>query len=482
MYSSLQNDHIVSAYPKQSFIVIQHSIGNRSLIEEDYKQGWKQHFPTYHFHNRDIALEEYKVSAKNLESEERVFLNASNVTLVSSAALGSLLVGSSSRLISVFDGILPAYVISLILISIIISFSFISLKYFSDRQRAIVFAGRKVIILRRMLGLSYGQVQLLLPNWRVEGADQPLALRLFPGWLTYAAYPFWIITIISSSVVLFLSAYFIKQYQNIIPSEFNSPFVLSMGLIWIVSSMLIYRLSLLDTHERFRLIFYKQLSKFIRLPLTENIEYIIYRAQLACYETDRLKVSTKNLKKFLIFIEDKEFYNHSGISYKALIRSLLGVFKIKPRSGGSTIAQQLTRTLFIQNLKKIGRRKFIEFGLAPWLTNVFIKDKILEIYISSVRFERGCFGVVEAMRYFWGSVEKNPTNAQAFFLIERVSNVRSKLLVNKIIDTAKSAKKHKLMTDSDLKSLVEIYSNAVRSNKIVATQSDLIKLADSLQT
>jgi len=54
------------------------------LIEEDYKKGWRQHFPTYHFDDRDIALEEYKVAAKNLESEERVFLNASNVTLVTS--------------------------------------------------------------------------------------------------------------------------------------------------------------------------------------------------------------------------------------------------------------------------------------------------------------------------------------------------------------------------------------------------------------
>lgn len=145
------------------------------MIEEDYKQGWRQHFPTYNFNNRDIALEEYKIAAKNLESEERVFLNASNVTFVSSAALGSLLVGSSSQLISVFSGVIPPYVISLILLSVIISFSFISLKYFSDRQRAIVFAGRKVIILRRMLRLSYGNIQLLLPNWRVEGADQPLA-------------------------------------------------------------------------------------------------------------------------------------------------------------------------------------------------------------------------------------------------------------------------------------------------------------------
>ncbi|HDX8618010.1 TPA: hypothetical protein RQN55_004235, partial [Aeromonas dhakensis] len=189
------------------------------MIQEDYKHGWKQHFPTYHFDDRDIALEEYKVATKNLESEERIFLNASNFTLVSSAALGSLLVGSSNQLMKIFDGVINQNIITLVLSSIIISFSFISLKYFSDRQKAIAFSARKTVILRRMLGLSYGKIQLLLPNWRVEGADQPLAIKLFPGWLTYVAYPFWIISIISTSVMLFLAAVFLKQNQGIINSH-----------------------------------------------------------------------------------------------------------------------------------------------------------------------------------------------------------------------------------------------------------------------
>lgn len=450
------------------------------MIDEDYKKGWRQHFPTYHFDDRDIALEEYKVAAKNLESEERVFLNASNVTLVSSAALGSLLVGSSSQLITVFSGIIPPYIISLVLFSIISSFSFVSLKYFSDRQRAIIFSGRKVIILRRMLGLSYGNIQLLLPNWRVEGADQPLALRLFPGWLSYAAYPFWIISIISCSVVLFLSAYFIKQNTSVIPSELNSIFVLLMGFTWVLIAMRIYRSSLLDTHETSRLLFYKLMSRIIGLPLTDNFEYIVYRAKLAVYETDRLKVSTKNVKKFLVFIEDKDFYNHSGISYKSLVRSLLGVIKLKPRSGGSTIVQQLTRTLFITNLSKTKRRKFIELALAPWITSVFSKELILDLYISSVRFERRQFGVIEAMEHFFGKVECSPSNAQAFFLVERVSNIRSKLLVNKITETVLSAKKQGLMNDDDISELVELYAKAIRDRKIIASQTELFKLSDGI--
>ncbi|MBY6033312.1 transglycosylase domain-containing protein [Marinobacter daepoensis] len=327
-----------------------------------------------------------------------------------------------------------------------------------------------------MLGLSYGRVQLLLPNWRVEGADQPLAVRLFPGWFTYAAYPFWIVSIISTSVILFLIAYMVKQNQDIFHASYAGVLIVCVSMAWFFSTMLIYRVSLLDVHETTRLMFYRVVSKLIGLPIVENIEYIIYRAKLSFYETDRLKIDTENLKRFLVFVEDRRFYSHSGIDYKAIFRSILGLIKVKPRSGGSTIAQQVVRTLFILNLGKTYRRKFIELSLAPWLTNVLPKDTILEIYISAVRFERGCFGIVEAMQHFWGKIEKEPSNAQCFFLIERVSNVRSRLLVNKIIETAKSAKDKGLMNESDLRTLTLLYDNAVRDKKIIASSGELKKL------
>jgi penicillin-binding protein 1A len=275
-----------------------------------------------------------------------------------------------------------------------------------------------------------------------------------------------------------LSAHFIKQNPSIIPTDFNSVFIVLIGFLWLISAMTIYRLSLLDAHETSRLLFYKLLSKIIDLPLTENTEYITYRAKLAVYETKRLKISTTNIKRFLIFIEDKDFYRHAGISYKSLTRSLLGLIKVKPKSGGSTIAQQLIRTLFITDLQKIKRRKFIELALAPWISSVFNKDLILDIYISSVRFERRCFGIVAAMNHFWGNVEKNPTNAQAFFLIERVSNIRSKLLVNKIIETIRSAKGNGLLNNEDIKEIIDLYFNAVEHGKIIANKAELLKLTE----
>ncbi|GAB0152332.1 hypothetical protein MnBA_17320 [Marinobacterium sp. BA1] len=84
------------------------------------------------------------------------------------------------------------------------------------------------------------------------------------------------------------------------------------------------------------------------------------------------------------------------------------------------------------------------------------------------------------MNHFWGNAEKSPTNAQAFFLIERVSNIRSKLLVNKIIQTVRSAKENGLLSDEDIESLVDLYSDAVERGKITADQAELLKLAEGV--
>ena len=450
------------------------------MIQDDQNEGWKQHFPTYHFSERDIALEEYTVAAKALESEERVFLNASNITFVASATFGSLAVSSSEKLSSSLSDVLPNYVIPLVLLLMVSFFSLISIRYFADRQRTITFASRKVVTLRRMLGLSYGRIQLVLPNWRIEGADQPLSIRLFPGWFSYAAYPFWILLIISTCVCFLLSALLVKNIELAFFTENSVEFILLLNLCWTLVLTYSFRIALLDTHERMRLLFAKIIASCIRLPITPNIEYLIYRATLATYETDRMGVSLKNLKKVLVFIEDRDFYKHSGLSYKAIGRGVLSIFKLKRRSGGSTIHQQLTRTLFILDLSKTKRRKLIEIILAPWLNSALSKNQILDIYLSSVRFENRCFGVVSAMNYFFGQIVKEPSLAQSFFLIERVSNIRKSLLVNKIIATVRAAEEHKILSKDDIKELIKLYKESVDSGKVIDSNGGIKRLATQL--
>lgn len=396
--------------------------------------------------------------------------------------MGSLLVGYSDKIINLFNNVLKAEVIILFILSFIIIFTIIILKYFAERQKTILFAARKVIILRRMLGLNYGSIQLILPNWRVEGANQPLSVKLFPGWTTYIAYPFYILSIISSSVIIALILTFHKvndSFINFINVDLNY-FVILVFTFCFLSYGYIYRMSLLDIHERPFYLLIVSLSKLLNLKLVNNFEYIIYRAKLARYETNRQHINLKNLKQILIFIEDKEFNSHIGISGKGIIRGLKSVLTLSFKAGGSTITQQIVRTLFIYDIFKKYRRKIIEIFMAIWFNSVISKNEQIEIYLSSVRFEKGVFGITEAMKYFFKELKEEPSIAESFFLIERVSNIKSRLLINKITQTINNLKEKNIISEKDIVELINLYVCAIKNNTIKASESDMLTLKNKL--
>lgn len=454
------------------------------MISEDFDHGWRQHFPTYHFDDRDIAIEEYKTAAKSLEAEERVFLNASNIAVIASAGFGSLAVGSLDKLTVRFTNIVPPTLTLTILVILTGGFSLVALRYFADRQKAVVFAARKVIVLRRMLGLNYGTIQLVLPNWRIEGADEPFAVRLFPGWNTYVTYPYYALAGISSVVLFFLLASLVAHHSippiiDILPSWIVIALV---SLFWATCLAYVYRKALLDTHERPGLLIAKNIASAMQLRIVNNFEYVIYRATLARYEISRLKVDLSNLKQLLVHIEDRSFYRHHGISFKALLRALLGLIKVKRRSGGSTITQQVGRTLFIIDQAKLFRRKLIELFIALWVNRIFSKNDQLELYLASVRFERGVYGVLDAMRYYWGRIITSPSRAEAFFLIERVSNIHSLFLTDKIIQVAGSAVDAGQIKKEDVAELIRLYEESISNGKIKDPEGGIARMASELLT
>ncbi len=435
---------------------------------ESEDTSWKQHFPTYHFKERDVALEEYKFATKVLEAEERVFLNAANLAVVVGAALGALALGSLEKLVATFAPIVPEVATLLVILVLAGGFGGLTLRYFADRQKAVVFATRKVIVLRRMLGMSYGNLQLVLPNWRIEGADEPFSVRLFPGWNTYVAYPCFTIAGISSAVAFFVLAVLLKHIQN---SRTDLPFVplflvVGIAATWFVVLSWVYRKALLDTHERAGLVLAQRIAQAFGLRLVDNIEYVIYRATLAKHELHRLGIDLSVAKKLLVHIEDKEFYSHSGVSLRGLGRMALYIIGLRRRSGGSTITQQLVRTLFINDQKKLVRRKLVEIMLARWFNNVIGKPAQLEMYLSSVRFETRVLGIAAALKHFFGEPKKSASPAEAFFLIERVSNIRSRLLIEKIDQTLRGAVAAGLLSYADARQAVGLYANAVKSGKL----------------
>lgn len=120
-----------------------------------------------------------------------------------------------------------------------------------------------------------------------------------------------------------------------------------------------------------------------------------------------LKDIPEPVKQAFLCAEDREFYNHAGISLKSLVRAAwVNLWSGHVSQGGSTITQQLARTLFLDSDKTMVR-KVKEAVLALYLEHKYSKDEILEQYLNMVYFGNNAYGVVGASRvYFNKSVRK----------------------------------------------------------------------------
>jgi penicillin-binding protein 1A len=383
---------------------------------------FQQYYPTYNYKERDVVLAEFEEAQKIANTQSKLYGQLASFLLAFTTVGITILLKTSEKS---SNNILNTAQENIILLDVFLCvIALVLLRHFIELQRTIVINSRKVITLRRMLGLDYGNLQLTIPNWRVEGATNPFVVKLFPGWFRFGSSPFWIIILTLNIFWYFsidsLNSNFIQNYW----------YFISIGITVIYA--LIYRIQLNETHETYYLSVTKNISKIFRIKLISNFEYILYRAKLSVNEKNRLKYRTENIEKILLNIEDKRFYKHMGIDLKSMIRSLFslsskyrktnGILK----SGGSTITMQLCRTLFIPSNQNAVFRKIIEILLSFWIEGQFSKNEILSFYLTSVRFERGVNGVISATKYFFPEKgDKQFSNEEAFLLIERLSNVTS---------------------------------------------------------
>jgi len=123
----------------------------------------------------------------------------------------------------------------------------------------------------------------------------------------------------------------------------------------------------------------------------------------------------QNLINSFIVMEDKNFYSHSGIDYKAIIRAMLANKKQQQIvQGASTITQQLARNIFLSQ-EVTWERKIEEMFVAYSLEKKYSKEKILEYYLNNIYFGNGLYGVESAAQgYFNKSAAQLTLSEQAF--------------------------------------------------------------------
>ena len=125
------------------------------------------------------------------------------------------------------------------------------------------------------------------------------------------------------------------------------------------------------------------------------------------------------IKGAFISAEDREFYNHSGISITSLLRAIIDNtarknWEKKP-AGGSTITQQIAKNLLVGNARTIAR-KIREAIMAFRIEAIIPKDKILEIYLNHLYLGKGCYGIAEACNYYFGKLLNQIEPHEAAFL------------------------------------------------------------------
>jgi penicillin-binding protein 1A len=107
------------------------------------------------------------------------------------------------------------------------------------------------------------------------------------------------------------------------------------------------------------------------------------------------------MKDAMISTEDRRFHEHFGIDPIGIARSLMVRAQSGHwRQGGSTLTQQLARTIFLNNNRTFDR-KGREALIAMALEWRFSKDQILELYLNKVYFGGGAYGVDAASRKFF---------------------------------------------------------------------------------
>jgi penicillin-binding protein 1A len=127
-------------------------------------------------------------------------------------------------------------------------------------------------------------------------------------------------------------------------------------------------------------------------------------------------VIPKSLKNAAVAIEDKRFFEHSGVDLQAITRALsVNTRAGEVRQGGSTITQQTVKLLYTDGERTL-TRKIEEALLALSLETHAEKDDVLGVYLNTVYFGQGAYGVESAAHRFFGTTAADLTLAHSALL------------------------------------------------------------------
>lgn len=131
-------------------------------------------------------------------------------------------------------------------------------------------------------------------------------------------------------------------------------------------------------------------------------------------------VSSKDIpdmmKKAIVATEDRRFYDHGALDLVSVTRALVTNYMAgQTLEGGSTIAQQTVKNIFLSHDRTLSR-KIEELALAVRLEKNYTKDEILELYLNTIYFGHGAYGIKDAARIYFGKDVKDLDVSQCAML------------------------------------------------------------------
>ena len=133
-------------------------------------------------------------------------------------------------------------------------------------------------------------------------------------------------------------------------------------------------------------------------------------------ELDRIP---EHMQYAVVASEDRRFFDHWGLSMRSIARAIMvNTLSLSYRQGFSTLTQQLARNLY----KSVGfedsiLRKVKEMITAIQIERTYTKEEILEMYLNTVHFGHGTYGVEAATKRFFGKESKFLTIDESALLV-----------------------------------------------------------------
>lgn len=168
-----------------------------------------------------------------------------------------------------------------------------------------------------------------------------------------------------------------------------------------------------DTAQTSAIFYYDKVSGTYK---TEQVLHSAENRVWAAYED-----IPQNLINATVAIEDKRFWEHSGVDWVRTTSAMLHLLTGQRQEGGSTITQQLVKNVTGNNDTTV-KRKVLEIFEALEFDNNHTKQETIEEYLNRIYLGNRCYGVYTAAQRYFGKIPSELTLPECASLISITNN------------------------------------------------------------